>query len=156
MLKQLKRQRGIGLLELMLSLSIIAILLVMATRYFMAANESQKLNNAISQVSGIAGGMANYDIANPGYKNLTGIKELVEGHYVPASLGGNNTNGKGANPWAGDLNLTVTPPGFKVEVTNVPTDGTSPNTTCDKLANMVDASNAFATCSGGNVTITYR
>jgi len=39
-----KRQIGIGLLELMLSLSIIAVLLVMATRYYMSAALNSRVN----------------------------------------------------------------------------------------------------------------
>ena len=43
-------QKGISLLEVMLSLSIIAIILVMATRYFFSANTSQKVNQEVIQI----------------------------------------------------------------------------------------------------------
>lgn len=46
-LQQSYKQQGIGLLELMLALAIIAILLVMATRYYMSAS----LNSRIDQTA---------------------------------------------------------------------------------------------------------
>ena len=39
-MKKITKQLGISLLEVMLSLSIIAIILVMATKYFFVANRS--------------------------------------------------------------------------------------------------------------------
>lgn len=53
-LNKMKKQLGIGLLELMLSLAIISLLLVMATRYFMSAD----LNSKIVQVIDVSGGVA--------------------------------------------------------------------------------------------------
>jgi len=156
MMKQINRQRGIGLLELMLSLSIIAILLVMATRYFMVANESQKLNNAVSEVNGIAGGAANYDLSFPGYQDMT-LQKLIQGRFVPASLGGSDGNGTGANPWGGNLDVQTSSPGFIVTVMGVPATGDDPDTTtCQKLAKMINSSvKGSASCDGTSVTVTF-
>jgi type II secretory pathway pseudopilin PulG len=158
MLKQFKgkrSQRGIGLLELMLSLSIIAILLVMATRYFMVANESQKLNNAISEVNGIAGGAANYALSSPGYTGMT-MQTLVQGRFIPGSLGGPKNDGVGTNPWGGNLDVSLSAPGFTVTVSGVPDSGGDP-TTCNKLANMINSSvKASAICGGGTVTVVFN
>jgi competence protein ComGC len=157
MLKRVNREKGIGLLELMLSLSIIAILLVMATRYFMVANESQKLNNAVSEVNGIAGGAANYDLSFPGYEGIS-ISTLVNGRFIPGSLAGPNNDGIGTNPWGGNLSVDLNAPGFRVTVTGVPSDGVDQKTTtCQKLANMINSSvKASAQCSGGTVTVDFR
>ncbi len=84
MLKNLnsrRGQRGIGLLELMLSLAIISVLLVMATRYYKAADQGQKISNAISLVSGIAGAAAQYLSTHPGQE--VSLKVLVESNYLP-------------------------------------------------------------------------
>ncbi|MGB6976496.1 MAG: prepilin-type N-terminal cleavage/methylation domain-containing protein [Gammaproteobacteria bacterium] len=48
-----KREKGIGLLELMLALAIIAILIVMATRYFSKASDTQKLTVVQQEVAEI-------------------------------------------------------------------------------------------------------
>ncbi len=47
-----QKQYGIGLLEIMLALVIIAILLIMATRYYLVASDHRKVNDMISIVSG--------------------------------------------------------------------------------------------------------
>ena len=72
MMLTLKRsgQRGISLLEVMLSLSIIAIILVMATRYFRTANQSQQITNAVSMISGIVTAETQYAASN-GYTFAT-------------------------------------------------------------------------------------
>jgi type II secretory pathway pseudopilin PulG len=157
-MKSRNKSRGIGLLELMLSLSIIAVLLVMATRYFMVANEEQKINNAISQIHGIAGGAANYAISFPGYAGVA-ISSLVNGNFIPASFGGSDGAGAGANPWNGGLSVGAASvngaAGFTVTMSAVPTIGTP--STCNKLANMI--SNEFknsATCSAGQVTVNFN
>jgi type II secretory pathway pseudopilin PulG len=150
------KTRGIGLLELMLSLAIIAILLVMATRYFLVANESQKINNAVSIANGFAGAEAQYATHNNVYTNS--IKTLIDGNYLPSSFGGGTAeDGKGANPWGGDLTLALngSSPGFIMTFTKVPM-GTQNPTTCAKLAQTINGSGkGMAVCSGGVVTVTF-
>jgi Tfp pilus assembly protein PilE len=48
-----KKQIGIGLLELMLSLAIIAVLLVMATRYYMSASMNSRITQTVDAVMGL-------------------------------------------------------------------------------------------------------
>ena len=42
-----RKEKGIGLLELMLSLAIIAVLLIMATRYYQSTRRSSQLNQIV-------------------------------------------------------------------------------------------------------------
>ncbi|CAM4424080.1 MAG: hypothetical protein LEGION0398_MBIBDBAK_00418 [Legionellaceae bacterium] len=76
------KQRGIGLLELMLSLAIISILLVMATRYYKSADQGQKISNAISLITGIAGAGAQYLSTHPN-ENIKNTAVLVDDHFLP-------------------------------------------------------------------------
>lgn len=55
-----KKLLGIGLLELMLSLAIIAVLLVMATRYYAAVRNEQQTNEAVTMVQQIMGAADNW------------------------------------------------------------------------------------------------
>jgi len=48
-----KKQIGIGLLELMLSLAIISVLLVMATRYYMSTSLNSRINQTLNSVLGL-------------------------------------------------------------------------------------------------------
>ncbi len=70
-----KNQNGIGLLELMLSLGIIAILLVMATRYFVVTSRNEKVNRAVSQINSVIAGVGNWKGSKPNYANLS-VTEL--------------------------------------------------------------------------------
>ena len=57
---QKRSPRGIGLLELMLSLAVIAILLVMATRFFGVTTALQELNHAAKDVAFVMAGVHNW------------------------------------------------------------------------------------------------
>ena len=65
-LRRQQRQRGIGLLELMLSLAIIAILLIMATRYYQSASLQNKINACVDMFAGVQGAVQSYRVDNPG------------------------------------------------------------------------------------------
>lgn len=65
------KQLGISLLEVLLSLSIITIILIMATRYFFAATNNNKLNIAISQVGGLVTAAHNWKGVKTSFYGLT-------------------------------------------------------------------------------------
>jgi len=71
-----KKHMGIGLLELMLSLAIIAVLLVMATRYYMSAAMNSRINQTIDAIMGLPAAAecwasSGSNTSNPG--NYTGL-----------------------------------------------------------------------------------
>ncbi len=109
----LVKQAGIGLLELMLSLAIIAVLLIMATRYYQAARLSQQVNDAISLTSAIAGASQNWVL---GQGNFTGISfaALKKQGLIPAGIADNAAN---ATPWHTALDLASTTDGSKIVIT---------------------------------------
>ena len=136
-----QRQQGIGLLELMLSLAIIAILLIMATRYYQSASVSNKINTAVDMFAGVQGAMESYSIDNNASEAT--IDELVQSGYLPPSYG----NGEGANPFGGDVTLTPGSGVYTIAMDNVPIEGD----VCEKLAARVD-STISASRTAGDVT----
>lgn len=74
-----KRQQGVSLLELMLSLAIIAVILTMATRFYQQTNETRKTNEAYQAVVGLVAAVDNWKAANP---------EAKPADLTPANLGG--------------------------------------------------------------------
>jgi type II secretory pathway pseudopilin PulG len=64
------KQLGISLLEVMLSLSIIALVLVMATRFFFVANNNDKMNTTISQVAGLVAAAHSWQGAQAGFAGI--------------------------------------------------------------------------------------
>ncbi len=93
-------QRGIGLLELMLSLAIIAILLIMATRYYQTTKQSQEVNDAVQLVNSVVAAMTNYVTDHPdqgtGSSNIIPFSSFIGWGYLPSALG---STGSTASPW---------------------------------------------------------
>lgn len=102
-LTTLVKQAGIGLLELMLSLAIIAVLLVMATRYYESAQLGEQVNNFVGIVQAMRAAAAQYSAGQGNYGTLT-FQTLVNAGLVPQSLAVNNGNGVG--PWGDNLSVT--------------------------------------------------
>ena len=90
MVKHTIKQRGIGLLELMLSLAIISVLLVMATRYYRTTKQNQQVNDAIAQVQAMVAASENWVI---GRNDFTGIS------LANLIASGNLPDGSQFNPW---------------------------------------------------------
>jgi type II secretory pathway pseudopilin PulG len=93
------KQLGIGLLELMLSLAIIAILLVMAIRYYQSASSAQSINQAIDMVNAVKGGVKNYLTSNIGSTTIPKVSDLAAKGYLPNTYENPTT----ANPWGGAI-----------------------------------------------------
>jgi len=139
------KQRGISLLEVMLSLAIIAIILVMAVRYYRTAQQSQQVSNAISMMNGIVAAQTQYAIANANQYALS-MTDLIKGGYYP----GNPASPVAPNnPWGQPISLAKGSAGFQVVFPGVP------STTCTALDNVIK--NEAVTTSGcsGSGSINY-
>lgn len=100
MQKTPQRLHGIGLLELMLSLAIIAIMLIMAVRYYQSANTNQSLSQAVDMVNAVTGAAESYTTSNASFRTsasppLPTLSDLVAGGYLP------NSYNSGLNSWGG-------------------------------------------------------
>lgn len=112
MLRSLNRfvnkQAGISLLEVMLSLSIIAIILVMATRYFFVASNNQNINKVRRQVGTVVAALQEYRNQHANYTGVS-VDKLITDGFVPQN---NEVSGSAGsyvlnNPW--NNSITVTP-----------------------------------------------
>lgn len=82
MQKFISKLRGIGLLELMLSLAIIAILLVMATRYFGMASKSQKIDDSIQMIGELESAVNTYITAEGEKRSSATLANLYTAGYL--------------------------------------------------------------------------
>lgn len=124
MMKTLKlqlKQAGISLLEVLLSLAIIAIILVMAMQYFTTATNNQKLNMVRTFIGADVAAFQSYSLNNSGYGTANALTwdALVGNGYLStdtknitcttAGTGTAKPSGcKQITPWNGDVTLTNT------------------------------------------------
>ncbi len=102
------KQSGISLLEVMLSLSIIAIILVMATRYFFVASENQNVNKVRGQIGTVVAGLQNYRNQNADYTGIS-MNTLVVGGFVAqtADVSGAAGSYQLNNPWNSPITVAI-------------------------------------------------
>jgi len=112
-----KKQRGIGLLELMLSLAIIAVLLVMATRYYESANMEEQMNQMAGVLFAIRAASADYVISAGSYKDMDAAT-LNNYGVIPKGLQNGETGYH--TPWSTEAILSTTANQVKVTVASVP------------------------------------
>lgn len=143
---QRKKQRGISLLEVMLSLSIIAIILVMATRYFFTASESQRVNQAKAQVTAVLAAATTY-----GHNQKTGFTSITtSGLVTDGYLNQNNpsiSESSGTytfnNPWHNAITFADATSGNASLQTKVDTKAA-----CEGLASSFPGATCTAAASG--------
>ncbi len=135
------KQRGISLLEVLLSLSVIAIILVMATRYYRSAQQSQQVSNAVSMISGIVTAETQYKAANN--NTFVDLATLVTKGYLPPNFG--------TDPWGGTLSVTEAGGEYTIASTS-----TIPPNTCTMLNTTLAQSASSGGCDGGKLSVNYQ
>ena len=150
MLKMKKRQTGFGLLELMLSMVIVALLLIMATRYYQSARSNARVNQAIGLIGSIVSAANGVSLANGNYSTISDSTLIP--YLSPNFVSGTGKNQTIQDPWGNTV--TVTSNGatnFTIALASIPTDD------CTKLSNALGQNNksmaVTATCDGSANTI---
>lgn len=136
------RQRGISLLEVLLSISVIALILVMATRFFYVASNNNKVNVAISQVAGLVAAMHSWKGANLNYQGID-IETLFAAGELTNFPGSGDEDGKQVlyTPWGTSQYQVASKEAGGAEIT---ADGIS---NCQMLQK---AFGSHASCEGNN------
>lgn len=127
-------QRGISLLEVMLSLAIISVILVMATRYFGIAGRGSRINQTIALVGEIKQGTQRYVMDGNDPSKAT-LQNLADNGYISQATANITTNA-----WGGAFTPKFGSPG------TLTLEGL-PNPDCGILAK--DLSVTASKCSAG-------
>lgn len=144
MRKLRKIQRGFGLLELMLSMVIVALLLIMATRYYQSAHRVQRVSEAVTGVNAIIGAANEYAISSGSYTSITDLSVLDD--LLPGGATGE------VGPWG--LPYTITTPAASSFVLTVPTGTDAAG--CTMLSNQLSNISGLTiapTCTGTSTNI---
>lgn len=102
-----QRMRGISLLEVLLSLSIIAIILVMATRYYFVASHNDKVNTTVTQVGGLIAAIHNYKGIDATYEYGTDMSTLAHAGQL-SNFPGYDGKSSLSTLWGGAITLSTT------------------------------------------------
>ncbi len=137
-----KNQRGISLLEVMMSLAVIALILVLATRLYRVVQISSQSDSLLHSISSIVAAQTSYATANGTY---TTYANLVPG-YLPQSAT--------VDPWGNTLALAINANGYTLTVTAIPAlvcANVNP-----KLANMTAVVPTCPATGSGAYTVTFN
>lgn len=93
-----KNQRGMGLLEIMLALAIIALLLLGAVKYYQSVRVAARSDEAAKKVLNIVAASERWSAAHQGnFSEISGIDKLMEAGLLP--------EGFSKNEWGGEVNV---------------------------------------------------
>lgn len=119
-MRNLNSHRGIGLLELMLSIIVITAVILGATKYYLVAKEAMRITQAQEVVSNV--GAAAYKWVE-GYANFSKFPTQKDeiGTLVTAGLLPGKYNQPGISPWGGKLITSSDADALRVGFAGLPT-----------------------------------
>lgn len=138
-----KREEGFGLLELMLSMVVVALLLIMATRYYQSARTSARVNSAINMTQAALTAADNISNAEGGYTSA------VTGDAIKPFLPNNSLQ----TPWGTQMTVTPAGSGSSSTVTfNIPATASD----CTALVSALQNTANDASCSSDTASIVFN
>jgi hypothetical protein len=118
MVKQL-RQCGIGLLELMLSLTVIALLLVMASQYYGTVRTNYRVHEGLGIIHAVYVASESWLQNNPTIP-ASPLSGFTKNGSLPSDFDPTNPSPL-LNPWGGDLKAAGKDQTITITMSNVPT-----------------------------------
>lgn len=144
---------GIGILELMLALSIIAVLIVLATRYYNTTRTQQQISQAVADIQAIVGAANSFIIGRP-ETGFTGIDldDLYDAGLLPENIAQTSPNFLSA--FQTDISITGIDDGTAVRV-----EFETGTVECESIKQRLGVDNNYnlntSTCNNGTVRAIY-
>ncbi len=85
--------KGISLLEVLLSLAIIAIILILATRYFLLAESYSQVNQTLTTIENINAAAQRWKLSHDDFSDIS-MQSLIDRNLLPESSQNNLWGGK--------------------------------------------------------------
>lgn len=143
--------QGISLLEVLLSLSIIALILVMSTRYYFIASHNHKVNTTITQIGGLIAAAHNYKGINANFDAGTDIASLADAGQL-SNFPGFDGRSHLSTLWGGAISFS-TQAAIGIIRLNLPDTAT-----CQTILRAFpadDNNNIDSRCDGPNFTYSF-
>lgn len=163
----IKHKKGIGLLELMLALALMAIVMLVTVRYYSNAKAKQEATTLVDSFSTLRSAAENYLANNPLVTPPTtnGINTLISQGYLPASFGSvsGNTVTVNKNTWGGTVSVNFPANTTQVQVvqTQIPAGvcnmalgqiQATLNTTAGESATPANSQGNASSCGSNGIT----
>lgn len=129
-----KKQQGIGLIELMLTLLVIVFITLAVTRYFQVTNENLKVTQAEEMINNIVDASYQWLRGNPDFSTIN-LNTLQNSGFLPISY---NTN-----PWKGTIVIGPSSDNSKVNVQM----SSLPVASCQNLVEKMQKYSPDANCA---------
>ncbi|MGB6977087.1 MAG: prepilin-type N-terminal cleavage/methylation domain-containing protein [Gammaproteobacteria bacterium] len=138
----MQNSKGFTLLEMLLVMSIIAVILIGVTRYYESAATSHKENEAVRLILALKAAGERYRVGQIN-ESTDILPNLINRNLVPVSAK--------TNPWGGTVTAAMAADG-KITVTLA----TIPAAVCRSLVSIIstDIANSTATCSAADTDAT--
>ena len=147
------QQRGVGLLELMLSLALISGIVMLATRYYGSAQRSNLVSQTASEITDVINAANSYLGANNEWDTGFDLTYVIQSGLVPNEFTDNGTAQTVSTPFSG-VNVTVSQSTTQATITLSSFAGDN-KSACYTLAHIFNTGSSTtnygrtATCSGG-------
>ncbi len=136
------RQRGIGLLELMLSLTVLAVMAMVAIMYFQPAFRNQKVTAANAMLAKIYTASSEYVKSNQ-YNGTLSMNVLIKNEYLPTYYS--------HNPWGGNVDISLENTNqLVIKLMDIP------KADCELLSKRLVNRSEKSVCSGADMDVTYE
>jgi prepilin-type N-terminal cleavage/methylation domain-containing protein len=133
---RMKNSKGFSLLEILLVMSIVAIILIGVARYYESATAAHKENEALHLVQALKAAGERFRIGSSTPEDI--LQRLINRNLVPISAK--------TNPWGGAVKVALAADGkITITLATIPVDA------CDSLVKIfnTDAVNPTAECTVG-------
>jgi Tfp pilus assembly protein PilE len=107
-------QHGIGLLELMLSLTVVALLLVIATRYYGTVRSNYRVHEGLGMIYAVYSASESW-LQNNNSIPANPIQSFINNGSLPSDFTGSTIN-----PWGGSITLAGANQTITIRMTNAP------------------------------------
>ena len=143
-----KKTQGISLLEVMLSLLVIASIIFVVLRYAGPARQQTQITEAIRQINTLSDASFRYLEGQPSLKNVS-IKELADKGFLPSRY---QSTEPYKNPWRNEI--TIAPYGANDQLLSIKSQVPT-MTICNALKSRVLKFAAPASSCSGNKPSTF-
>ena len=145
---------GFSLLELLLSIAIISLIILMATRYFSTVRSNQKVSEGVSMIQGVRSATGSLIASsNPGAGSVAAT--ICANNLVPAAF---CNNGKLVSPWettaGNNSDVAITTTGYTITIAGITDSGSCNNLKTTFSSDVTPGSTSLCAPSGVIYTLT--